>query len=133
MDRRNFLRAIFSLSAAAPVAAGQALPAAATTSRAILLQTSPLAGFQYYDGEAIWSQLALEERLELRREAANQYDEFAIEVWWRGRKLGYLPRGENETIAAMMDRGETFFGRISRLRDGKNPWERLELQVWLAT
>lgn len=46
---------------------------------------------------------------------------------------GCRPRGENETIAAMVDRGETFFGRISRLQEGKNPWKRLEFKVWLAT
>ena len=50
----------------------------------------------------------------------------------KGQKLGYLPRGDNETIAALMDRGEKFFGRLSRVQSSRNPWERLKVEVWLT-
>ncbi len=130
MDRRGFLRSIFGLSATIPAMAS--LPTGPSP-RAILIQTLPVAGFQYYQGETVWAQLAPGDSLELRREAGNKHDKFAIEVYRQGRKLGYLPRGDNETIAAMMDWGEKFSGRISRRQTSRNPWTRLEIEVWLTT
>lgn len=73
MDRRSFLRSLIGLPAVVPAVTGPA-------PRAILMQTMPLAGFQYYSGEALWTQLGLGDTLELRWEATNRYGEFAIEV-----------------------------------------------------
>jgi len=130
MDRRKFLR---SLMMGLPAVSALSGVGGASGIRMVLLQTVPLAGFQYYEGEAVWPELAVGDRLELRREADNRYDDNAIEVYWRGRKLGYLPRSHNEVAAGMMDRGEYFFGRVSRLQSSENPWNRLELELWLES
>ncbi len=118
---------------AAPVLSGAVQTNRGIGLRFVLVQTVPLAGFQYYEGEAVWVELEVGDRLELRREMINQYDDNAIEVYWRGRKLGYLPRSHNEAVAGMMDRGEYFFGRLSQLQTDQNPWERLEIEVWLES
>ncbi|WP_225894795.1 HIRAN domain-containing protein [Leptolyngbya sp. O-77] len=98
-----------------------------------LLQTSPVAGFQYYDGEKVWKNLAVGDAVRLVREPDNKHDEYAIEVYWQGRKLGYVPRVANRTLAQMLDRGETLTAQIANRQSTDNPWERLEIEIGLIT
>ncbi len=98
----------------------------------ILVQSSPLAGFQYHAGAALWPQLREGDALELIRETDNAHDAKAVRVEWRGQKLGYLPRKENSAVAAAMDGGERVAARIARLREHRNPWQRLLIEVFVV-
>jgi hypothetical protein len=98
----------------------------------ILVQSSPLAGFQYHAGEALWQEMREGDRLTLVREADNPHDANAVRVEWRGQKLGYLPRAENRTVAAAMDKGEAIDARIAKLRPHKNPWQRVLIEVFVV-
>ena len=96
----------------------------------ILIQSSPLAGSQYYSASELQPQMRVGDRLTLTREADNRHDRNAIRVEWRGHKLGYLPRAQNHAVAAAMDQGDPLVARISRLSDHPNPWRRVELEVY---
>jgi hypothetical protein len=98
----------------------------------ILVQSSPLAGFQYHAGEALWQEMREGDRLTLVREADNPHDGNAVRIEWRGQKLGYLPRAENRTVAAAMDKGEAIDARIARMRPHKNPWQRVLIEVFVV-
>lgn len=97
----------------------------------LLVQSSPLAGFQYHAGETVWDDLKVGDTLELVREPDNAHDARAVRVVWRGQQLGYLPRAENEAVAAAMDRGERVVGRIAALVRNKNPWRRVRIEVFV--
>ncbi len=116
----------------APAAAADPRPSAATPGVRILVQSSPLAGFQYHDGTALWSRLAAGDALALVREPDNPHDARAVRVEWQGHKLGYLPRRENAAVAAAMDAGEAVEARIARLREHRNPWQRILIEVFVA-
>lgn len=105
-----------------------AAPSAAQEMR-LLVQSSPLAGFQYHAGEALWERLRVGDALELVREPDNPYDPWAVRVDWRGIKLGYLPRAQNRTVAAELDRGGRLIARIAALQRHRNPWQRLRIEV----
>jgi hypothetical protein len=107
-----------------------ALPAAAETIK-ILVQSSPLAGSQYYALAEIRPELKLGDRLTLTREPDNRHDSNAIRVDWNGRQLGYVPRAENRAVAAALDRGERLEARVSKLREEHDPWRRVEFEVYL--
>ncbi len=107
------------------------LSATAQTVR-LLVQSSSLAGFQYYAGAAVWEHLRVGDRLALVREADYPHDANAVRVEWRGLKLGYLPRAENEALARAVDRGERVEGRIAALPQHKNPWRRLRIDVFVV-
>lgn len=130
MIRRDFIKSFANLIGLA------ALPAAAVakelTARRFLIQQCPLAGFQYHEGEALWSQLSAGNRLELVREPANPFDANAIRIDWNGRKLGYIPRIQNQASARLLDEGTRLEARISRLEKYGNPWARMEVEVWLV-
>ena len=98
----------------------------------ILVQSSPLAGFQYHSGAALWGQLAEGDALDLMREPGNPHDVNAVRVEWRGQMLGYLPRRENRAVAAAMDGGEAVAARIARLREHRNPWQRVLIEVFVV-
>ncbi|MDP2132314.1 MAG: HIRAN domain-containing protein [Sulfuritalea sp.] len=98
----------------------------------ILVQSSPLAGFQYHAGEALWQELREGDRLTLVREADNPHDGNAVRIEWRGHKLGYLPRAENRAVAAAMDGGEPVDARIAKMRQHRNPWQRVLIEVFVV-
>lgn len=96
----------------------------------MLIQSSPLAGSQYYAANEIWQELKVGDALDLIREPSNRHDRHAIRVEWRGHKLGYLPRAENRAVAAALDQGDKLVARIARLSEDPNPWRRVELAVY---
>lgn len=98
----------------------------------ILIQSSPLAGYQYHAGSSVWEQLKVGDALKLVREPENSHDRNAIRVEWQGQQLGYLPRAENQAIAAELDRGSKVEARIARLREARNPWQRVLIDVFMA-
>lgn len=98
----------------------------------LLVQSSPLAGFQYHAGTAVWEELGVGDALTLVREPQNPHDVRAVRVEWRGRQLGYLPRAENEAVAAAMDRGERVVARIAALEKHRNPWRRVRIEVFVV-
>ena len=96
----------------------------------LLVQSSPLAGSQYYAVGEFWSELRVGDSLTLIREPDNRHDRNAIRVEWRGHKLGYVPRAENRAVAAALDGGDKLVARIARLTDHANPWRRVEFEVF---
>lgn len=116
-------RLLFWLALCLPACAG------AEGNAYILLQDSPLAGFQFHEGKALWKQLKEGDTLTLSREPDNHYDSKAIRVEWQGHKLGYVPRRENLDLARLMDNGQQLKARITRLQQARNPWERLRFEV----
>lgn len=108
-----------------------AVPARAESIR-VLVQSSPLAGFQFYAGRALWDEMKVGDRLVLVREPENPHDARAVRVEWRGRKLGYLPRAENRAVAEEMDRGGRVEARIARLMRHRDPWQRILIDVYVV-
>ena len=98
----------------------------------ILVQSSPLAGAQYYETDALWHEMKVGDGVTLIREPDNPHDARAVRVEWRGRKLGYLPRAENRAVAAEMDGGARIAGRIAALVPHRNPWRRVLIEVFVV-
>jgi len=109
--------------------AGAVPPAAAAEAR-IIVQQSPLAGFQYYDGKVLWDNMRVGDVLVLVREPQNPHDANAVRVEWKGQALGYVPRRDNADVARQMDRGEKLQARIIRLTEARNPWQRVQFEVY---
>lgn len=97
----------------------------------ILVQSSPLAGSQYYAAARMWNKIKPGDRLTLTREPGNRHDRNAVRVDWNGQQLGYVPRAENRAVARALDAGEKLEARVSILRDDPDPWKRVEFEVYL--
>jgi hypothetical protein len=127
MKRRTFFQRLLGglgLAAASPITVAEG--------RSVLIQDSPVAGFQFHRGEAVWQTLTVGAPLALVREPNNSHDANAVAVYFQKDKLGYVPRGENSAIAQMLDRGERLSATISRLTIDEDPWQRVRFSVFLA-
>ena len=96
----------------------------------ILVQSSPLAGSQYYGAKRLRDEIRVGDRLTLTREADNRHDRNAVRVDWNGQKLGYVPRAENRAVAAAMDQGDKLVARIAQLTAHADPWRRVRFEVY---
>jgi hypothetical protein len=127
MKRRTFIQRLFGSVGAA--ATGSAI---AMETRSVLIQESPIAGFQFHQGDAIWPSLAVGENLVLVREASNAHDTDAVAVYFGKNQLGYVPRAENSVIAQLLDSGERVEARITSLRVEEDPSRRVSFSVFLV-
>lgn len=128
MQRREFLKALAAI-APAPLIARSGL---GNLPRRVLIQKSPVAGFQYHDGEKNWPNLRVGDRLRLVREPNNRHDRRAVRVDWHRRQLGYIPRRDNAAVSQMLDSGQSLEAQIERLRQSLDPWERVLVRVELT-
>ena len=119
------------LAAALLAAALAATPLRVRAAASIIVQQSPLAGFQYYDGKALWNDMKLGDALTLVRERDNPHDANAVRIEWNGSRLGYIPRRENADVARQMDRGAPVKARIVKLTEARNPWQRVLFEVYV--
>ena len=75
MQRRIFFRALFGGLGAAMTS--RHILAGDST---VLIQESPVAGFQFHRGDAVWPSLRVGEKLSLVREVFNDHDRDAVAV-----------------------------------------------------
>ncbi|TCS70560.1 HIRAN domain-containing protein [Sulfuritortus calidifontis] len=97
----------------------------------LLVQTSPVAGFQYHAGPALWPLMRAGDALSLVREPGNPYDPRAIRVEWNGAPIGFVPRLDNLDLARLMDGGVKPAARIVHLQASRDPWRRVLIEVYL--
>jgi hypothetical protein len=116
---------------AAIIALSFALHPACAAEARIIVQQSPLAGFQYYDGKVVWDNMRVGDALTLVREPQNPHDSNAVRVDWKGQPLGYVPRRDNRDVARQIDRGALVQARIVNLKEARNPWQRVEFEIFV--
>ncbi len=86
----------------------------------LVVRNSPLAGFRYNDGRLLWNEIRVGDTLALVREPDNPFDASAIRLEWNGRKIGYVPRRENNDLARQLDNGTTVEAHITELAKIRN-------------
>jgi hypothetical protein len=123
MTRRHWLALVLLLAS---------LPLGAETTAYIVVQDSPLAGFQFHAGKKLWKSMRVGDALTLVREPDNPYDANAVRVEWQGHKIGYVPRRENSDVARFLDRGTALGARITRLTESRDPWARVRFEILVA-
>lgn len=101
------------------------------TKRKIYLLQTFVAGFRHYKGMELLSEMEVNDFIELRREPTNEYDEFAIALYWQQEKIGFVPADYNETIARLLDaEALPLLGTITNLNKAVKPWENVEVAIY---
>ena len=94
-----------------------------------------LAGRKYHDADDVWDELKVGTTLRLERDKENRFDPYAVMVVHDKDDdeylLGYIPRGENETIANLLEMGwaNIFECRISKIDPEVHPEEQIHLVI----
>lgn len=133
MKRKEFLRQLFSFTPVLVV--NPSISEFAKLNRAknkIYLLHDFIRGFQYYKGEAIFENLKEEDTLDLIREYDNKYDRYAIAIYWKNHKLGFVAREKNNLFAKLMDAEIlSFKAKIKKLEGEAMSWEQVFYQIYI--
>ncbi len=89
-------------------------------------------GSHYYDCLRLVNEGTIHpgERLLLKREPSNEYDQYAIEVLTaNGYKLGYVPKNHNRVIAELMDQHCIISAVVDSVKS--NEWEPVSITITL--
>ena len=60
-----------------------------------------IAGIAYYEALFVIEELKVGTQLRLEPEE-NRYDEYAVAIYYEGKKLGYIPRSSNYSIGTIL-------------------------------
>jgi hypothetical protein len=100
--------------------------------REIFLIATHVAGTMYVDGiEMVLQSLEVGTRLYFFREPDNPTDQLAVMIRdSHGRKLGYVPKKNNEVIARLMDAGKLIYAVLEE-HEEVGEWAKLTIQIYM--
>lgn len=92
---------------------------------------SHIAWFSYWNWPEIFSKLQIGQKLSLKREKGNKFDIYAIAIYYKNKKIGYIPRDDNREIAKFIDAGykKIFSMRINRISPDENPENQIGIII----
>ncbi|MCP5051718.1 MAG: hypothetical protein GY940_31420 [bacterium] len=89
-----------------------------------------VAGYAYYEGELVEDSLLEGKAVRFERQPDCSYDHRAVEVYAAGKKLGYIPRKDNQMIAALLDNGFVIKGEIRKRNFDDRPNQRVKIAAY---
>ena len=95
--------------------------------------TFNIAGFQYYQGVEVFSDLKVGTKLELVLDRENKYDPDAVAILFGNYLLGYVPCSFNHEIFTMLDMGVEgiYEVRICRIQPEIHPNRQIDVSVFI--
>ena len=96
----------------------------------ILVLETIVAGTSFRKLKEVEPQLNTQVKLSLKRETDNEFDNFAIALYFEKNKIGYIPKTSNEVIARLLDAGKAFYATIEA-KEWEGNWLRIEIKVYL--
>jgi hypothetical protein len=98
----------------------------------VFLKSFHIAGFSYYQGSYVFTELTIGSKIELVRDVGNIHDVNAIELRYKGRKIGYVPKSENSEISAIMNAGyDIFEGVVQQLIPSEHPERQVKIAIFI--
>lgn len=126
MNRGSFIRNMFALGV------GVQLPGKLRNYKKVYLLECFVAGFQFYNGPQLLSNMQTGDLLELRREPDNEADTRAIAVYRNLHKIGFIPARDNKTLSRLIDADVLpLVAEITHLEPNAARWENVRIAVSL--
>ena len=92
-----------------------------------------VAGFQYYQGEAVIHSLHPGDSLIFKAEPGNPHDYYAVEIFHGRTKLGYVPRTDNKHISRLLRDQVELTCEVGEACPGSSPWNAVTVKVFITT
>ena len=92
-----------------------------------------IAGFMYYQGAFVFDELKVGKKVDLHLEKDNIHDENAVEILYKGNKLGYIPKDVNREIATLLKAGykDIFAAVIQQIQSDVHPEQQVKIGVFI--
>lgn len=68
--------------------------------------------------------------LRMVRQPQNEYDEYAIAIYYLEDRIGYVPQELNLVISRLMDAGKEFYARVVQVKK-INEWIRISAKLFM--
>lgn len=93
-----------------------------------------IAGFKYYEGPFVLGKLKTGKKLELVPEFDNPHDPNAVAIYRKGKKIGFVPRVMNETLAQLLrfGHGDVFECRIMQIDKEAAPYNQVRVGIYVV-
>lgn len=87
-------------------------------------------GLALYDMKNIYHHICIGTEIELKRDAEHELDYYAVAIYLKGFKLGYLPASQSRVIGRYLDRGFVLSARVVDFSKKKYlPIDALKIQI----
>ena len=96
----------------------------------IMVLECMVAGTSFRKLDKVEAELLSTVQLEMKREGKNEFDQFAIALFFKEIKIGYIPKDKNQVIARLMDAGKAFYSTI-QAKEWEGNWLRLDVKVYM--
>lgn len=96
----------------------------------ILVLECLVAGTSFRKLDKVEPQLSTTVKLDIKREAKNEFDAFAVALQYGDTKVGYVPKDKNEVIARLMDAGKFFYATVEA-KEWEGNWLRLDVKIYM--
>ena len=96
----------------------------------IMVLECMVAGTSFRKLDQVEAELLSTVALDMKREGKNEFDSFAIALYFREIKVGYIPKEKNQVIARLMDAGKAFYATI-QAKEWEGNWLRLGVRVYM--
>lgn len=80
---------------------------------------------------ALRAELLPETMLRMVRCPDNEHDRYAIAIYYKENRLGYVPRELNLVISRLMDAGKEFYARVVEVKQ-LNEWTRIAAKIFMV-
>jgi len=92
-----------------------------------------IAGFSYWEGCLVFSELKIGTELTLVREEDNKFDPYAVAVYYKESKLGFIPRSANHEISKFVElvHSSLFEVRINRITPDAHTENQIGVIVYI--
>jgi len=99
----------------------------------IYYKSMHIAGFKYYEGAFIFSELEIGKCLEMVADPTNQYDDNAVKLHFKGKKIGFVPRNKNYSISKMLLAGHNVFKAVvQQLSQHEDPNKQVLVGIFIT-
>lgn len=98
--------------------------------KSVIIYDNYLRGTFAYDLEKVAKQLKVGQELILQRETTNEYDSYAIAIYYKKYKLGYIAAYENIVLANMIDHKVLLKTTISFIDVSRPKNQQIAVQIF---
>ena len=86
-----------------------------------------VSGFTYYDGIDVIDELRIGSTLKIVAEPENKFDPYAVAVYYKDTKIGFIPSKENKIISQFLQLGydNLFEVRVNRVSIDSHPEQQV--------
>ncbi len=92
-----------------------------------------IAGFSYYNGSFVFDDLKIGTKIKISWDKNNKYDDNAVGLFYKNKKIGYIPKEDNHEIATLLKAGydNIFETIVQQLSPDQHPEAQVKIAVFI--